>query len=130
MDLISNLTKNLFVDADNSVDRSTWSAEFQGNALLYLYGDDQVEALKECIIYDEVSRITMDAAIEALMPYDDSTWNKYFKAVQKMDEYNWLPCMKNEEIKELTDQNAKFSYLFFVLQEDIASVLAKNIAKN
>jgi len=31
-------------------------------------------------------------AIDALSPYDDFLWNKYFATIQTLDEFNWAAC--------------------------------------
>ena len=65
-------------------------------------------------------------AIDALSPYDDFTWNKYFAAIQKLDEFNWAACVRDDKnISALSNKTSAW-WIDFWSQEGAKEILEKN----
>ena len=83
------------------------------------------EAIVQCVVPDEVSMVMFDAAIKALLPYDEFKWNKYFEAIQILDRHNWATCMENDELADLIKRDVEW-WLTFWAKPDAKEIIAAN----
>ena len=94
-----------------------------------MFEKDLTKKISECVVTDWVEHEVLGAAIEALSPYDDFTWNKYLAATTSMDSFNWRPCMKDPEVAALVADWTKFATKFWS-QDDVMTIVEKNVKKN
>ena len=102
---------------------------FQSLSLDWWMGTKLAKNAEACVIPDDVEFLVMDAAIKALIPYDDFAWMKYFSAEQAMQAQNWSPCQADKELSEVTDKATK-EWSEFWAQSDVHTIVAYNVSKN
>ena len=54
-------------------------------SMYYMFDKDLTKNIHDCVVSDKVEYEVLGAAIAALNPYDDFTWNKYLQATITMD---------------------------------------------
>ena len=94
-----------------------------------MFNKDITEKIHDCVVTDWVQYDVMGAAIAALNPYDDFTWNKYLAATTTMDSFNWRPCMKDDEVSAMVGEWTTFANDFWS-QEDATKKVEENVKDN
>ena len=95
----------------------------------FMFEKDLTKNIHDCVVTDWVEYKVLGAAIDALNPYDDFTWNKYLQATTAMDSFNWKPCMKDPEVAALITEWTKFATKFWS-QDDVTKIVEGNVKKN
>lgn len=68
-------------------------------------------------------------ALNALYPYDEFNWMKYFYTISTLDKFNWGPCMKIKGLDTLIEKNNKW-WDDFWSKPDAKETMEKNISEN
>lgn len=90
---------------------------------------DIYEQLQACLVTDDVHMHLWDEAIYALGPYDDFAWNKYFKAIQVLDKFNWVHCAQQPDLAQLIDSDLQW-WASFWSQNDSTAIMDQRAAEN
>ena len=58
-----------------------------------------------------------DFAIDALSPFDNFQWQKYFEVTKQLDQFNWVDCLDFEDLSQVLEKDAAW-YNDWYAQED------------
>ena len=101
-------------------------ADFYAGSWEVLMNVAVADKINACLTVDEVELNIWDHAIEALKPYDQKKWSKYFAAIQALQEVNWQTCYEqDQQIADLSDKFVDW-WSGFWEREDAVDVLSQN----
>lgn len=83
-------------------------ADFYGAGFVELWNQDWNEEINKCLIFDDLEITAWSFALNALNPYDEFNWMKYFYTISTLDKFNWGPCMEVKGLNTLIEKNNKW----------------------
>ena len=63
-------------------------ADYYSAGFLDLWGEDWTNEIRECLIFDPLEISAWSFALNALNPYDEFNWMKYFYTIGTLDKFN------------------------------------------